>query len=50
MGSIGDIVICKEAGHQAPENRAELNALNVRLQELVHSLYLVANGLLGEVQ
>lgn len=40
MGSLGDIVICKDAGHRVPESEIEIDRLNVRLQEFVHLLFI----------
>jgi hypothetical protein len=48
MGSMGDIVICVEAGHHLPDDQAEVNRLNAQLQKLVHSLFLTCASLLNE--
>jgi hypothetical protein len=46
MGSIGDIVICGEAGHKIAGDDAEVARLNAQLQSLTHSLFVATSGLL----
>jgi hypothetical protein len=45
MGSIGDIVVSREAGYSVPNDDIELDKLNARLLDLVSKLYLDVEAL-----
>ena len=50
MGSIGDIVICPEAGHDIPTERPLIKAVNDRLVALTDELYAEAKRRLSQLE
>lgn len=48
MGSVADIVICPEAGHDIPDDEVDVSRANTRLLDLVSAVYAEVQHLLSD--